>query len=55
MTSPPVPSPMELWERLVSSTRVARRYVSTALIIPPRVESTRKMAMTLRLSVGGKT
>ena len=33
---------------------VARRQVITARIIPPGVESTRRLAMALRLSVGGK-
>ena len=33
---------------------VAERQVTTARIIPPGVESTRRVAMALRLSVGGK-
>ena len=36
------------------SVRVARRQVTTACTIPPGVESTRRVAMALRLSVGGK-
>ena len=36
------------------SDPVARRQVITARIIPPGVESTRSVAMALRLSVGGK-
>ena len=36
------------------STPVARRQVTTARIIPAGVESTRRLAMALRLSVGGK-
>ena len=36
------------------SDPVARRQVITARIIPPGVESTRRVAMALRLSVGGK-
>ena len=36
------------------SDPVARRQVVTARIIPPGVESTRRVAMALRLSVGGK-
>ena len=36
------------------SIPVARRQVTTARIISPGVESTRRMAMALRLSVGGK-
>ena len=36
------------------SIPVARRQVTTARIIPPGVESTRRGAMALRLSVGGK-
>ena len=35
------------------STPVARRLVTTAHIIPPGAESTRMVAMALRLSVGG--
>ena len=37
------------------STSVAMRQVTTARIIPPGVESTRRVAMALWLSVGGKT
>ena len=36
------------------SIPVARRQVTTARIIQPGVESTRRVAMALRLSVGGK-
>ena len=36
------------------SIPVARRQVTTARIIPPGVELTRRVAMALRLSVGGK-
>ena len=36
------------------SDPVARRQVITARIILPGVESTRRVAMALRLSVGGK-
>ena len=36
------------------STPVARKEVTTARIIPPGVESTRRLTMALRLSVGGK-
>ena len=36
------------------SIPVARRQVTTARIISPGVESTRRVAMVLRLSVGGK-
>ena len=36
------------------STPVARRQITTARILPPGVESTRRVAMALRLSVGGK-
>ena len=36
------------------STPAARRLVTTARSIPPRMESTRIVAMTHRLSVGGK-
>ena len=37
------------------STHVARRHFTTARIIYPEVESTRRVAMALQLSVGGKT
>ena len=37
------------------STPVARRQVTTARIIPPGMESARRVVMALRLSVGGKT
>ena len=37
------------------STPVTRRQVTTTCIILPGVESTRRVAMTLRLNVGGKT
>ena len=37
------------------STPVARRQLTTAHIIPPEVESIRREAMALRLSVSGKT
>ena len=36
------------------SDPVGRRQVITARIIPPGVESTRRVAMAFRLSVGGK-
>ena len=36
------------------SVPVARRQVTTARIIPPGVESTRRVAMALRLSLGEK-
>ena len=36
------------------SVPVARRQVATARIIPAGVESTKSVAMALRLSVGGK-
>ena len=36
------------------SRPVTRRQVATARIIPPGVESTRRVAMAVRLSVGGK-
>ena len=38
----------------LGSIPVARRQVTTARIIPPGVESTSRVAMALRLSVGGK-
>ena len=38
----------------LGSIPVARRQVTTASIIPPGVESTRRVAMALRLSMGGK-
>ena len=37
------------------SIPVARRQVTTARIIPPGVDSTRRVAMARRRSVGGKT
>ena len=36
------------------SVPVARRQVTTARIIPPGVELTRRVVIALRLSVGGK-
>ena len=36
------------------SIPVAKRQITTARIIPPGVESTRRVVMALRLSVGGK-
>ena len=36
------------------STPVARRHVTTARIIPPGVESTRRVAIALQVSVGEK-
>ena len=41
-------------EGALGSTPVARRQVTTARIILPAVESTRRVAMALRLIVGGK-
>ena len=38
----------------LGSNLVARRQVTTDRIIPPGVELTRRMAMALRLSAGGK-
>ena len=40
--------------RAFGSIPVARRQVTTARIIPPGVESTRRVAVAPRMSVGGK-
>ena len=55
MAIPPVSNPPCGIVGAFGSIPVARRQVTTSYIILPGVESTRRLAMALRLSVGGKT